>query len=218
MAKVLIGNVKPVKGVDYLTEEDIAGLGAYFAPAKYGLGGQAKNVSDGNLDSCVFGGAYSWQKAENSPFDWGYMIVIPAYLGEGLVQIAYSMIKELQGCVAQRTLHAWNKWGEWEYANPLLVSGKEYRTTERYGGKPVYAYLANVGAFPETGARNAEVNIESTGLVRFNAVAGDYLLPVAGKMEINAYRSSGKIVVQMNTAGARLSTSDVFVTIYYTKT
>lgn len=33
MARVLLGRVKPVKGVDYLTGADIKALGAYFAPA-----------------------------------------------------------------------------------------------------------------------------------------------------------------------------------------
>lgn len=32
MARILIGNVKPVKGVDYLTPEDIEELGKLFAP------------------------------------------------------------------------------------------------------------------------------------------------------------------------------------------
>lgn len=31
MAKILIGNVKPVKGVDYFTQEDIEELGEIFA-------------------------------------------------------------------------------------------------------------------------------------------------------------------------------------------
>lgn len=31
MARILIGNVKPVKGVDYFTQEDIEGLGEIFA-------------------------------------------------------------------------------------------------------------------------------------------------------------------------------------------
>ena len=37
-------------------------------------------------------------------------------------------------------------WNEWEYVNPPLLLGVEYRTTERHLGKPVYrkafAYMA----------------------------------------------------------------------------
>lgn len=32
-------------------------------------------------------------------------------------------------------------WQPFEWVNPPLVSGTEYRTTERHGGKPVYAYM-----------------------------------------------------------------------------
>lgn len=40
--------------------------------------------------------------------------------------------------------HAWSEgdtayhWDEWEYENPPMIAGTEYRTTERYDGRPVY--------------------------------------------------------------------------------
>lgn len=36
-------------------------------------------------------------------------------------------------------------WGEWEWDNPPMAAGTEYRTTERYMGLPVYAKLIRVG-------------------------------------------------------------------------
>ena len=39
-------------------------------------------------------------------------------------------------------------WDPWEYVNPPMIPGKEYRTTERYNGKPVYVQLFNFGALP----------------------------------------------------------------------
>lgn len=35
-------------------------------------------------------------------------------------------------------------WSEWEWVNPPLNAGQEYRTTERFLGKPVYAGFFNV--------------------------------------------------------------------------
>ena len=40
------------------------------------------------------------------------------------------------------------QWGPWEYVNPPLMLGTEYRTTERYLGKPVYVKLINCGNLP----------------------------------------------------------------------
>ena len=39
-------------------------------------------------------------------------------------------------------------WQPWEYVNPPMATGVEYRTTERYLGKPVYAKLIDCGKFP----------------------------------------------------------------------
>lgn len=36
-------------------------------------------------------------------------------------------------------------WNPWEWVNPPMVLGVEYRTTERYEGKPVYTLLFNAG-------------------------------------------------------------------------
>ena len=39
-------------------------------------------------------------------------------------------------------------WYPWEYLNPPMALGVEYRTTERYLGKPVYVRLHDFGALP----------------------------------------------------------------------
>lgn len=45
-------------------------------------------------------------------------------------------------------------WGEWEWENPPMALGVEYRTTERYNGKPVYAVLVNYGALPNNSSKS----------------------------------------------------------------
>lgn len=42
-------------------------------------------------------------------------------------------------------------WLPWEFVNPPLVLGVEYRTTERYLGKPVYVKVVDCGKFPAPG-------------------------------------------------------------------
>ena len=46
-------------------------------------------------------------------------------------------------------------WGEWEYENPPMQLGVEYRTTERYLGKPVYVQLMDWGNAPTQGTMKA---------------------------------------------------------------
>ena len=62
------------------------------------------------------------------------------------MQTAYTF-DGLPGYTAQRMLLD-GAWGEWEYLNPPMELGVEYRTTERYLGKPVYTKLVDCGAMP----------------------------------------------------------------------
>ena len=43
---------------------------------------------------------------------------------------------------------------EYEYLNPPMQLGVEYRTTERYQGKPVYVKLVNFGALPNATSKS----------------------------------------------------------------
>ncbi len=43
-------------------------------------------------------------------------------------------------------------WQPWEWVNPPTLLGVEYRTTERYLGKPVYKKLVDLGEAPSTKA------------------------------------------------------------------
>jgi hypothetical protein len=43
-------------------------------------------------------------------------------------------------------------WTSWEWENPPMVVGVEYRTTERWNGQPVYTKLVNGGALVASGS------------------------------------------------------------------
>ena len=52
-------------------------------------------------------------------------------------------------------------WHPWEYENPPLKNNKEYRTTERYGSKPVYVKRINYGALGVAGTTsNIPLNVD----------------------------------------------------------
>lgn len=63
-------------------------------------------------------------------------------------------------------------WREWECVNPPMVLGEEYRTKERYLGKPVYTKLVNVGTLP-----NAK-----TITIAHNIAMVDYMIRCDGQM------------------------------------
>ena len=57
------------------------------------------------------------------------------------------------GLCAQRFYHPDSLWQSWEWVNPPMTPGLEYRTTRRWLGKPVYVRLVDFGALPNAGTR-----------------------------------------------------------------
>ena len=122
-----------------------ASIGA--APAGYGLGvNTARLITDGN--DALVGGWFYWGNIDtNLPFTYGHLRVDPRLMGETsgrqtLMQTAYS--DSYPGCVAQRKL-ADGVWKPWEWVNPPMAVGVEYRTTERHLGNPVYKKMDSDG-------------------------------------------------------------------------
>ena len=46
--------------------------------------------------------------------------------------------------------------GDWEWENPPMALGIEYRTTERYLGNPVYTKLIDYGSMPNSTAKRVQ--------------------------------------------------------------
>ena len=76
--------------------------------------------------------------------------------------------------------------GVTEWVNPPMLVGVEYRTTERYQGKPVYTKPFNIGALPAGSGTSNRVKITSgisnaDSIVDYRLVATDgynfYMLP-----------------------------------------
>lgn len=123
----------------------IAEIGA--APAGYGLGQEVVWIfSPNTLDEYKDSGFYSWSSGVgNAPFSAGSMIVIKRS-AEYVYQIAFrDDITRVEMAVRKLTVTTWTPW---EWINPPMVEGTEYRTTERCKGKPVYARLVNLGTMP----------------------------------------------------------------------
>lgn len=75
-------------------------------------------------------------------------------------------------------------WQPWEWVNPPMVIGKEYRTTERYKGKPVYTRIVDCGALPNASSKDVYLgdgikgaNVVDYNIKLFSASGGLHMLP-----------------------------------------
>ena len=120
-------------------------------------------------------------------------------------------------------------WSDWEWENPPLIAGTEYRTTERFLGKPVYKKLisqaAVSGTNPVTLPANTAAVVSIDGLL---TDYGNYLLTApsfASTVEwgndsafymINALPSTGK--ANFFVGSSIYSDRTLYTHIKYTKT
>lgn len=138
----------------------LASIGA--APGGFGLGaenGQSLSSAD-DLDTITKNGVYQWGNSipKNAPIGYCKMRV---WNGAGWasqeVMSAYANEKD---SIRRRVFNN-NVWGPFEWVNPPMELGVEYRTTERYLGKPVYVKLTDLGE----GVNGKIVNVGTTEMI-----------------------------------------------------
>lgn len=122
----------------------------------YGLGvGATQTIS--NIDDPSYGTGWYRYNAE--------IALVPS-LTDGLnalvhiekmndmytIQTAYIEYYFLHGATIIRREYAYNsvtdetEWTEWQFVNPPMELGVEYRTTQRWNGKPLYKKLVSLGS------------------------------------------------------------------------
>ena len=124
-----------------------------FAPGGFGLGGAAKVLTPAdNLNDVWQAGWYSWDAApQNAPTVGGSLI---AYCSMNVLNKSgnyniHQIIYTFEGYEIHRYYDGSKRtWSEYAWVNPPMMAGVEYRTTEYYLGKPVYARLHDFGALP----------------------------------------------------------------------
>lgn len=150
MAKVLIGNVYPSD--EYLL--------ARCAPAGYGVGGYCKNID--HWDNATACGWYS--TANGSPTAsidatvWAGEVMADPLTG----QITQTVRAQGKDATYAATRHFFdNLWSPWEWVNPPMEIGVEYRTTERWQGKPVYYKVVDFGGLPNETTATVPIGVEN---------------------------------------------------------
>ena len=131
--------------------------GGKFAPAGYGLGTSWGNAPDLDANKITGNGVYAAN--QNVPTN-GTTWIVHAIVGVNAnSQVQYAIDHRLgtgapTGRLIQRRVCDNGTWLPWEYINPPMQLGVEYRTTERYLGKPVYVKAVNYGAMPNASRKN----------------------------------------------------------------
>lgn len=100
--------------------------------------------------------APQWPTPTNGYATYSYVQVIPSATDGGCTQIAYTSLGSARG-VRQERYCVDGTWGEWEWVNPPMSLGVEYRTTERWNGMPVYTKLVDCGAMPNNSTKEVTV-------------------------------------------------------------
>ena len=261
MARVLLGRVKPVKGVDYLTGADIKSMGAYFAPAAVQAVIPAGSAITFVFDAAEHTALISCRTTKKD----NYAVFLYSGYGNGGIRGNVDMLCGLDTGVTYGILEVteigddsfgtngvtlWNhndtyvactvfsllgsnptvKDGSMgvtevprKWANPPMIIGEEYLTTELWQGKKVYTKLIDCGALPLNDTKNVLLDFTKKTIVDMEAAAigapGMYKLPA-----LNETDSTNKIAfwniganVYVKTFSTNWDGFNLYVTVKYTK-
>ena len=221
-------------GADPITPESIGA-----APGGYGLGGTAKFLTEADDVNAIWEtGYYSWHVSsvpKNTPeigltADVYYMLVC-GYGKEAYYQEIIPATNGADYTCANNNKLVRSRYGVikgWDWVNPPMLLGVEYRTTERYLGKPVYTIAFNFGALPASGEKllYAPVAANVSGVIACggctsNGEALPFLYPTGNgvhDIKLAAIRSvNGGIAVGIGVSKDR-SNETATVWVKYTKT
>lgn len=195
-----------------------------FAPAGYGLGeSTGQYVSD-----CNFALANGWYQTDEGTLNTpdtvgshGGSLFVSNYGTDQTVQtfftIGYSAVQHI---LIRR--QAWGEWKPWEWVNPPMTAGVEYRTTERWAGQVVYTKLVSCGLLPNAnkksvdwGARGSCYPIRWSGAASIGGSQDHKGLPYDyedGSIRVGV--TNWKIYL---TTTSDYSTQEAYVQVWYTK-
>lgn len=135
-------------------------FGKLFAPNGFGLGTDSTIPASRSANNISQNGMFYCDADTPTASDW--LVFHMQRDVRFAVQLAfttngsgYPAAKRIMDSnIAEKT------WQPWEWIDPPLTLGTEYRTTERYNGKPVYAKLVRFGNLPNASSATVPHGIE----------------------------------------------------------
>lgn len=126
------------------------------APAGFGLGtSNPRRIDDAN-NALESGWYYLDTSTLNGPESAEYsnvMLVLTRNSNPQTVQVSFN-VTDL--AFELRRVCTNGVWSPWEWVNPPMQLGVEYRTTERYNSKPVYVKTVDLGRLPDRSNKSVE--------------------------------------------------------------
>lgn len=200
------------------------------APGGFGLGAVSATFSDAN--DCTINGWYRDPdgNAKNTPWKWSHILVTTFLPNTYVRQDAYitggpASVPSVNHAVRIKHPDFPEEnafWGPWEYESGIPMQlGVEYRTTERYLGKPVYCKVVNFGIAPNNDTKN--VSLSGMNIDEVCDAIFHYYVPRNGENGVMTCHpnftgllvSNGVIQIRTN---ADTTDTNFYVTIKYTKT
>ena len=181
------------------------------APSGFGLG----TVGSTSVDSVFNIVKNGWWFSKGDTPDGGYWYCIPRVVNSGnnVVIDAQSYNGQYNAKITKGT----SGWGEWEWVNPPMEIGIEYRTTERHGGKPVYCKCVNYGSGANNTTKTVEHGISNVANVIewhcYNYNSGTNVEQATSVTAISVTQTSINMTTKSNEAAWYL-----YFIIKYTKT
>lgn len=151
------------------------------APAGYGLGGTATWIPEADtLKGYNANGWYYWSASNgdvDKPFGAGSMFVIRRSLSYW-TQIAFEDGSYAGGICVRKIIEGNAQ--PWDWVNPPMTLGVEYRTTERWNGKVVYTIAVNFGSLPNNVIKQVNAKTNATCVLDIAGYAknGDEYNPI----------------------------------------
>lgn len=199
------------------------------APDGYGLGAGGVYPSSLGLTGCAVarGGFYRWDtKTDDAPFANGAMLVVPRNKDSSAFQIACCASGTDRGTIAVRVYSAtYSDASVWEYIDPPMETGTEYRTTKRVAGNVIYTKRFSFGTLPKETSRRVRIpgytNAYSmqniTFIAKSNTADNSMQLAYGADPGFFIEETSANVInVVVNTTGD-FSAYNGYVTIEYTK-
>ena len=190
------------------------------APGGFGLGGvlvDAPENSEGFADANLITATGFYRAVRNVLYGGWHYIIHLNYDSATALQLAAYVSGEVYGAREKRL----NVWGDWEHTNPPIELGIEYRTTERYLGKPVYVKLFDCGTIPAQGTHKDLVfspDVDSiVSVTAYSPIRGNTLPYYDANGVRCSITGSGSTVMIWNYSEPLMDTN-VRALIKYTKT
>ena len=221
------GDWKKLATTDYVAQN--------AAPAGYGLGNVlAATMPGGDLNNAISNGWFIVSESSlNRPsaVKYGVLSVASRKNGEThqtLYGVGNTTDFIFDGTVLRRYLTHKGTWSAWEWENPPMQPGVEYRTTERWNSKPVYVKLINIGSLPAaSGMTNrTKIGISISNLDKIVRLSGSvtdgtttFPFPVATDdnltIAFGAYVHAGIVYIESSKDYSSFSGA---MKLWYTKT